>query len=91
MKANLRLGRQLEVVRRGVVLPLLGLRRVPDAEAEAPGEALDAVRQAIRRVSARGLVSHTTEDTYKSGGASELFFSPTLCHSIAISTRDDDD
>ena len=44
--ADVRLGRERQVEVRGVVLPFFGLRGVVDAEAEAPGDALDAVRQA---------------------------------------------
>ena len=45
-RADVRLGRERQVEVRGVVLPFFGLRWVVDAEAEAPGDALDAVRHA---------------------------------------------
>ena len=43
-REDVRLGREWQVEVRGVVLPFFGLCGVVDAEAEAPGDALDAVR-----------------------------------------------
>lgn len=57
-----------------MVLPLFWLSRVVDAEAQSPGDALNAVRHALNHLMSAMIFSIRSGETHKSGGARLLFF-----------------